>query len=154
MSLVSIEKFERSLYYCILSQVTTTIGKKWLLRLKKKLIKRGTHLDWERVNKSSLKTNFPLCNKHNTIIDHYVHCGLCKRKLTIGGMCSLGMAKAEVQALNELLQKDGIPAALVENQFVCKLCTTFCGIGQKSIEPNYFKKHKAHKSFYKDYRKR
>ena len=66
----------------------------------------------------------------------------------------LGMAKAEVQALNELLQKDGVPAALVENQFVCKLCTTFCGIGQKSTEPNYFKKHKAHKSFYKDYRKR
>lgn len=111
-------------------------------------------MDWERVNKSSLKTNFPLCNKHNTVIDYYIHCGLCKRKLTIGGMCGLGMSKTEVQSLNELLQKDGVPAALVENQFVCKLCTTFCGIGQKSTEPNYFKKHKAHKSFYKDYRKR
>ena len=135
-------------------QVITTIGKKWLLRLKKKLIKRNTHLDWERVNKASMKTTFPLCNKHNTIIEHYVHCGLCKCKLTIGGMCSVGMSKVEVQNLNELLQKDGIPAALVENQFVCKLCKAFCEIGRKSTEPNYFKKNKASKSFYKNHRKR
>ena len=134
--------------------MTTTIGKKWLLRLKKKLMKRGTHLDWERVNKSSMKSTFPLCHKHNTWIDYYVHCGLCKRKLAIGGMCSLGMTKLEVHGLNELLHKDGIPAALVENMFVCKLCRTFCGIRQKSTEANYFKKHKAHRSFYKDYRKR
>jgi hypothetical protein len=51
-------------------------------------------------------------------------------------------------------REDHIPADLKENHFVCKLCKTFCGIKQKSLQPDYLKNHKTHKAFYKDYRRR
>lgn len=69
-------------------------------------------------------------------------------------MCSLGMTKLEVQDLNNMLRADSIPAGLVENMFVCKLCKTFCGIKQKAVEPDYLKNHKSHKMFYKEHKRR
>merc|ERR1711892_1353701 len=35
-----------------------------------------------------------------------------------------------------------------------ELCKTFCGIKQKSLQPDYLKNHKTHKAFYKDYRRK
>jgi hypothetical protein len=64
------------------------------------------------------------------------------------------MTTKEVEEMNILLREDHIPADLKENNFVCKLCKTFCGIKQKSLQPDYLKNHKTHKAFYKDYRRK
>ena len=65
------------------------------------------------------------------------------------------MSPAEVGSLNGLLQKDGIPASLFDNMFVCKLCKTFCTIRHKAAtQPNYLKNHTSHRAFYKNHKKR
>lgn len=137
-------------------KVVTSISKKWLLRLKKKMLMRKMALDWERVRKSSAGSAFPLCGKHNSWLEEFVHCGLCKRQLALGGMCTLGCSSAEeADQLNASLQADGVPSALKENAFVCKLCKTFCTLKQKSsLNPTYFSVRPAHKSYYKDYKSR
>ena len=136
-------------------QVISTVSKKWLLRLKKKLINKKLRLDWDRVGRASVKTPFPVCTKHHSIVDMFMKCGLCKSKLNLqGGICSLGMGPAEVQTLNGLMQADGIPASLLEIMFVCKLCKTFCNIRQKAEQPNYLKNHTSHRAFYRNHKKR
>ncbi|QQP51613.1 Uncharacterized protein FKW44_013033, partial [Caligus rogercresseyi] len=133
-------------------EVTENVSKKWLVRLKKKLV-RKISLDWERVGRGSVKSVFPVCHKHHSWVDFYSSCGLCKKKLTVGGICTLGISKQEVHELNVLLREDRIPAELVENHFVCKLCKTFCNLKQKLlVSPEAFKK--AQKGFCKDYKKR
>ena len=102
-----------------------------------------------------MKSTFPVCSKHNNIIDYYSNCGLCKTKLSLKGICCLKMNKTEVQELNELLRADSIPSGLAETMFVCKLCKVFCGIKQKAaVETDYLKNHKNHKMFLKDHKKR
>ena len=147
------EKVKKCLVRTCNRQVTNQVSKKWLIRLKKKLSKK-VGLDWEKVSKASVKAIFPMCNKHNALIEFYSNCGLCKRKLTVGGICTLGMSSKEVEEMNVLLREDNIPADLKENNFVCKLCKTFCGIKQKSLQPDYLKNHKTYKAFYKDYRRK
>lgn len=134
-------------------QVSSQVSKKWLIRLKKKVSKK-VGLDWEKIGRASVKATFPICSKHNALIEFYTNCGLCKRKLTVGGICTLGMSHKEVEEMNVLLREDHIPADLKENNFVCKLCKTFCGIKQKSLQPDYLKNHKTYKAFYKDYRRK
>ena len=147
------EKMKKCVVRTCSRQVTSSVTKRWLMRLKKRLIKK-IGLDWEKVQKASAKAPFPLCAKHNNLIDFYSNCGLCRRKLTVAGICTLGMSGKEVEEMNILLREDHIPADLKENNFVCKLCKTFCGIKQKSLQPDYLKNHKTHKAFYKDYRRK
>jgi len=147
------EKVKKCLIRSCNRAVTGSVSKKWLIRLKKRLMKKVT-LDWDKVSKASVKATFLLCSKHNSMIEFYSNCGLCRRKLTVGGICTLGMTKKDVEEMNILLREDHIPADLKENNFVCKLCKTFCGIKQKSLQPDYLKNHKTHKAFYKDYRRR
>ena len=65
------------------------------------------------------------------------------------------MNKVEVQALNELLQADSIPAVLAVAMFVCKLCKMFCGMKQIAAEvPDYFENHKNHKMFVEYHKRR
>ena len=134
--------------------MTHTVGKNWLHRLKKKL-SRKFNTDWEKINKASMKSKFPVCNKHNNVIEYFTKCGLCKQQLAVNGMCCLRVNKVEVQNLNELLRDDNIPAGLAENMFVCKHCKTFCGVKIKAAgEPDYLKNHKNHKMFVKDHKRR
>ena len=147
------EKVKKCIVRTCNRQVTSSVSKKWLIRLKKRLVKK-IGLDWDKVSKASVKATFPICEKHNSLIDFYSNCGLCKRKLSVGGICTLGMSTKEVEEMNILLREDHIPADLKENNFVCKLCKTFCGIKQKSLQPDYLKNHKTHKAFYKDYRRK
>ena len=135
-------------------QISSNVSKKWLIRLKKKLIKRVS-VDWERVTKASMKATFAVCNKHSALVEYYMSCGLCKRKLSVPGICSLGLTRQQVQELNGLLREDHIPAGLVENMFLCKLCKTFCGIKLKATQqPDYLKTQKSTRAFYWDYRSR
>ena len=147
------EKVKKCLVRTCNRQVTSKVSKRWLIRLKKRLVKK-IGLDWDKVSKASVKAEFPFCAKHTNLIDFYSNCGLCRRKLTIQGICPLGMTTKEVEEMNILLREDHIPADLKENNFVCKLCKTFCGIKQKSLQPDYLKNHKTHKAFYKDYRRK
>ena len=131
------------------------MSKKWLLRLKKKLINKKLRLDWDRVGRASVKTPFPVCTKHHSIVDMFMKCGLCMSKLHVGGVCSLGMTSQEVQTLNGLMQADGIPASLLEIMFVCKLCKTFCNIRHKAAtQKDYLKNHTSHRAFYRNHKKR
>ena len=133
-------------------EVTHAVGKNMLERLKKRLL-RKLNIDWQKINKASRKSKFPVCNKHNNIIEYFTKCGLCKQQLT--RMCCLYVNKVEVQALNELLRADSIPAGLAANMFVCKLCKTFCGIKQKAaMEPDYFKNNQNYKMFVEDHKRR
>lgn len=147
------EKVKKCLVRTCNRQVTTKVSKRWLIRLKKRLVKK-IGLDWDKVSKASVKAEFPFCAKLTNLIDFYSNCGLCRRKLTIQGICPLGMTTKEVEEMNILLREDHIPADLKENNFLCKLCKTFCGIRQKSLQPDYLKNHKTHKAFYKDYRRK
>ena len=47
-------------------EVTHAVGKNCLQRLKK-LITRKLNTDWEKINKASSNSKFPVCNKHNNI---------------------------------------------------------------------------------------
>jgi hypothetical protein len=47
--------------------VTGSVSKKWLIRLKKRLMKKVT-LDWDKVGKASGKATFLVCAKHNSMI--------------------------------------------------------------------------------------
>jgi hypothetical protein len=83
-------------------QISSTVSKKWLIRLKKKLFKRVS-MDWERVTKASSKATFPVCTKHSELVEYYMFCGLCKQKLNVGGMCTLGgMTRQQVNSLSSL----------------------------------------------------
>jgi hypothetical protein len=58
-----------------------------------------------------------------------------------------------VQELNGLLREDQIPAGLVENMFLCKLCKAFCGIKLKAPQqPDYLKTQS--RSFYWEHKNR
>ncbi|TRY78422.1 hypothetical protein TCAL_16669 [Tigriopus californicus] len=134
-------------------EVMTSVSKKWLIRLKRKLSRKVT-LNWEKVTKSSAKSVHGMCTKHNALVESFTKCGLCKQKLTIGGICGLAMQKDEIRELNEMLQNDNIPADLYENVFVCKHCKLFCGIKKKAKEHDYLKTNKTHKAFYKEHRRK
>ena len=69
-------------------EVTHAVGKNCLQRLKK-LITRKLDTDWEKINKASSNSKFPVCNKHNNIIEYLTKCGLCKQPLTAYGVCCL-----------------------------------------------------------------
>ena len=66
-------------------EVTHAVGKNCLQRLKKKLA-RKLNTDWEKINKASRNSKFPVCNKHNNIIEYLTKCGLCKQPLTAYGI--------------------------------------------------------------------
>jgi hypothetical protein len=135
-------------------EVTHTVQKNWLHRLKKKLL-RKFNTDWEKISKASLKSKFPVCNKHNNVIEYFTKCGLCKQPLAVNGMCCLLMTKEQVHELNELLRADNIPSGLHASMFVCKLCKAFCGVKQKVMtDPDYMKSHKNHKMFIKENKRR
>jgi len=121
----------------------------WLIRLKKRLV-RKIRMDWDKVTKASVKACFPLCAKHDNLIAFYSNCGLCRRKLTPAGSLNLNLSPKEVEEMNVLLREDHIPADLKEDNCVCNCCKTFCGIKQKSLDPNYLKTHTTHKKYYKD----
>ena len=102
-----------------------------------------------------MKSKFPVCNKHNNVIEYFTKCGLCKQPLAVNGMCCLKMTKEQVHELNELLRADNIPSGLHESMFVCKLCKAFCGVKQKVMtDPDYMKSHKNHKMFIKENKRR
>ena len=63
-------------------EVTHAVGKNCLQRLKK----RKLNTDWEKINKASRNSKFPVCNKHNNIIEYLTKCGLCKQPLTAYGI--------------------------------------------------------------------
>ena len=85
--------------------------------------------NWERVTKGSAKSSFPMCHKHNAIVESFTSCGLCRRRLTIGSICTLGVTREELAPLVEALNRDSIPSHLAsESTFVCKLCKAFCGV--------------------------
>jgi len=135
------------------SQVSETISKKWLLRLKRKLGKKVS-LNWDRVNKGSAKALFPLCAKHMALANSFSICGLCRRKLALGSVVLVTFAKEEITELNGGLRADGIPSELHQQSLICKLCKTFCSIKLKWHDAEYLKANRTHKSFYKDYRKK
>jgi hypothetical protein len=47
--------------------VTASVSKKWLIRLKKRLMKKVT-LDWDKVGKASVKATFLVCAKHSSMV--------------------------------------------------------------------------------------
>ncbi len=135
-------------------QVTSSITKKWLIRLRKKLGKKVS-LNWDRVTKASAKATFPICNKHMSLANSFSICGLCRRKLALGSVVVISFsAEEELPELNASLRADGIPSELHEQSLICKLCKTFCSIKLKCNDPEYLKGNRPHKSFLKDYRKR
>ena len=70
-----------------------------------------------------------MCHKHNAIVESFTSCGLCRRRLTIGSICTLGVTREELAPLVEALNRDSIPSHLAsESTFVCKLCKAFCGV--------------------------
>lgn len=125
------------------------------MRLRKKLSKKVA-LNWERVTKGSAKSTFAVCHKHHALVESYSQCGLCRRKLTIGGISVLGVAsKDEAMKLNNALRADNIPSDLHEHSFVCKTCKTFCTLVRQRIhDPDYLRNHKHNKGFYREYRRR
>ena len=130
------------------------MSKKWLNRLRKKLLKKVA-LNWERITKGSAKATFPMCHKHSALVDSYSQCGLCKRKLTVGGICVLGVTKEDVATMNSMMRADSIPSELHEHAFVCKCCKTFTGVlKQRMGDPDYLKKHKVAKDYYRQHRKK
>jgi hypothetical protein len=62
------------------------VSKKWLIRLKKRLMKKVT-LDWDKVGKASGKATFLVCAKHNSMIGRlmlfYFVKGLCREIFTV-----------------------------------------------------------------------
>ncbi len=130
------------------------MSKRWLIRIKKKL-SRKVVLNWDRVTKGSAKATFPLCHKHNALIESYSICSLCRRKLSVVSVSALAVTKPdELAALNKAIREDHIPSELNEQSFVCKHCKIFCNIKQQALDPDYLRNHKNHKSWFKDYRKK
>ena len=103
-----------------------------------------------------------MCHKHNAIVESFTSCGLCRRRLTIGSICTLGVritpspeirkqmkwclkltligclsqvSREELPPLVEALNRDSIPSHLAsESTFVCKLCKAFCGVKVSSTK--------------------
>jgi len=61
------EKVKRCLIRTCNRPVTASVSKKWLVRLKKRLMKKVT-LDWDRVGKASVKATFLVCAKHSGMV--------------------------------------------------------------------------------------
>ncbi len=134
-------------------EVTSTITRKWLVRLRKKMGKKVS-LNWDRVVKASAKATFSICHKHMSLANSFSICGLCGRKMALGSVVLISFSSEEIAELNASLRNDGIPSELHEQSLICKHCKTFCSIRLKYNDVDYLKANRPHKSFYKDYRKK
>lgn len=136
------------------SQVVSNVSRKWFQRFKKRLLKTRVAICWDRVTKGSAKATFPLCVKHNALMEALRTCGLCKNQMSISSVCPLGMERETVARVNEELRGDSIPSELTESMFVCKLCKSFLAVRQRADMADYLKNNKTCKHFYKGYRRK
>lgn len=88
------------------------LRKKWYLKIRKSVIKKCP-IDLELAQQY-----LPLCPEHFSYMEYFMVCGLCKRRLSRSHMYNL----SNTSEINTCLERDGIPARLSENLFVCKLC--------------------------------
>ncbi len=130
--------------------MASTIPRKWLVRLRKKLSKK-VNLNWERVMKASVKASFPICQKHLSVADSFSICGLCSRKMGLGTVVApISFSPSEIAELNAVLRDEGIPSELHEQSLMCKLCKTYCSVKLSSSDAD----NKPHRFFQQDYQKK
>ncbi|XP_037914121.1 uncharacterized protein LOC119653523 isoform X3 [Hermetia illucens] len=98
------------------------------------------------IDMTNMGGRLPICDKHYELIIQCLECALCKRRLIRNHMYHITQ---DVQLLESLLVKQGIPVKLQANPAVCKLCRYFTNL---LVKPPEGKLQKA--QFVKNYRRR
>jgi hypothetical protein len=105
-------------------------------------------INWE----STQHNLMTFCGTHYTKIERFLTCTLCKRRLTRNYTYPLGLTAASTEELNKRLRQQGIPAAMVANTFVCRLCRYFTKLYLKNND--FESMSDNNKDFHKKYRKK
>ncbi|XP_034951154.1 uncharacterized protein east isoform X2 [Chelonus insularis] len=123
------------------------VKRRWLHKIKPCIQNRvNIDINWE----PSQHTSMSFCVDHYAIIERFLTCSLCTRRLARNATHQL--PAAETEQLNHLLEQQGIPIPLEGGTFVCKLCRYFTQIQLRYR--NIENMNTNHKVFTKSYRKR
>ncbi|XP_049794944.1 mucin-17 [Schistocerca nitens] len=120
------------------------VRRKWLLKLKRSIMNKVP------VDTDKPQAHFALCSQHFSWVDFYMVCGICNRRLVRAHMYGLG--NAEARELNAALTRDGIPARVSSERFLCKLCRYYASLRAKCRNPSNLTGNQ--KMFFDSYRKR
>ncbi|KAK0094247.1 hypothetical protein PV326_011436 [Microctonus aethiopoides] len=123
------------------------VKRRWLHKIKSCVQNRmNIDINWE----PSQHTSMSFCVDHYAMIERFLTCSLCTRRLARNATHQLG--PTETEELNRLLEQQGIPIPLESGTFVCKLCRYFTQIQLKYKDIENMNTN--HRSFSKSYRKR
>ncbi|XP_011505221.1 PREDICTED: uncharacterized protein LOC105368027 isoform X2 [Ceratosolen solmsi marchali] len=123
------------------------VKRRWLLKIKPNL-RNQVDINWE----STQHNLMTFCGTHYTKIERFLTCTLCKRRLTRNYTYPLGLTATSTEELNKRLRQQGIPAAMVVNTFVCRLCRYFTKLYLKNND--FENMSDNNKDFHKKYRKK
>ncbi|XP_053691706.1 uncharacterized protein LOC128740202 isoform X1 [Sabethes cyaneus] len=121
-----------------------TIRRKWLLKMKKTILKI-MEINLEQNNATS--NLIPICDDHYKLIDHLMICAMCRRRLPKNHIYYI---VNEIPQLERLIQEQGIAMKLGNSTLVvCKLCRYYANL---LLKPPDAKSQKA--QFIKNYNRR
>ncbi|XP_011867805.1 PREDICTED: uncharacterized protein LOC105561979 isoform X2 [Vollenhovia emeryi] len=121
------------------------VKRRWLFKIRPGL-QNQVDIDWD----SSQHTTMSFCVNHYGKVGRFLTCALCKRRLT--RQHTYPLTNAEIDDLNHLLDRQGIPVLLAVGTFVCKLCRYFAQLQLKYRDIENMSM--SHRSYCKSYRKR
>ena len=123
------------------------VKRRWLNKIRMN-IKHDVEVGWE----SSQHNLLTFCGFHYSKIEPYLLCSLCSRRLTRNCTYPLSLTVAAAADLSKRVQNDGIPANLIHNGFVCKLCKYFLKLYGKSGGPDG--STETNRNFFRNYRRK
>ncbi|XP_055540510.1 uncharacterized protein LOC129727087 isoform X2 [Wyeomyia smithii] len=121
-----------------------TIRRKWLLKMKKTILKI---MEINLEQNSATSNLIPICDDHYKLIDHLMICAMCRRRLPKNHIYYI---VNEIPQLERLIQEQGIAMKLGNSTLVvCKLCRYYANL---LLKPPDAKSQKA--QFIKNYNRR
>lgn len=105
------------------------------------------------VNWDSAQHNLlAFCDTHYGPIEQILTCTLCHKRLTKNFSHPLGLSPEVTEKLNRRLRGFGVPASMLFNMFVCKLCKFFVKLHLKHTDVDDMTE--ANREFHRNYRKK
>ncbi|KAJ8684233.1 hypothetical protein QAD02_020025 [Eretmocerus hayati] len=123
------------------------VKRRWLLKIRGNL-RNQVDINWD----STQHNLMTFCGAHFTKVEGYLTCTLCRRRLTKNFTYPLNLTASAAGELNKRLHLQGIPANVIANGFVCRLCRFFTKLHLKHVDLDNLTE--SNKEFHKKYRKK
>ena len=113
-------------------------------------------VNWE----SPVQNLMTFCSTHYGEMEQFLVCTLCHRRLSRPNTSPLGLDQIACDELNERLRQQGIPANVIFNTFICRLCKYYIKVFQKyneddkNVSENNRNMSENNRNFFKNYSKK